>query len=91
MGILDAGNFLICNIDSQVLLLKSQPITGYGVSKVLDSRHPDFKKGDLIWGITGWEEYSLFTSSQGLFKIQHTDVPLSYYTGILGKPFYSNL
>ncbi|CBI24730.3 unnamed protein product, partial [Vitis vinifera] len=60
------------------------PITGYGVAKVLDSRHPDFRTGDLVWGITGWEEYSLITTDERLFKIQHTDVPLSYYTGILG-------
>ncbi|XP_019160350.1 PREDICTED: 2-alkenal reductase (NADP(+)-dependent)-like [Ipomoea nil] len=60
------------------------PIVGYGVARVLDSGHPNFKKGDLVWGITGWEEYSIITDTQGLFKIQHTDVPLSYYTGILG-------
>ena len=62
-----------------------QPIVGYGVAKVLDSGHPDFKKGDLIWGMTGWEEYSLITETQTLFKIHHTDVPLSYYTGLLGR------
>ncbi|CAO2838293.1 unnamed protein product [Amaranthus hypochondriacus] len=62
------------------------PIMGFGVSKVLDSRHPNFKAGDLVWGMTGWEEYSLITSSQSFFKIEHTDVPLSYYTGILGMP-----
>jgi hypothetical protein len=61
-----------------------QPLNGYGVAGVLDSGHADFKKGDLVWGITGWEEYSLITSTRGLFKIEHTDVPLSYYTGILG-------
>uniref|UniRef100_A0A2N9GIM1 2-alkenal reductase [NAD(P)(+)] n=1 Tax=Fagus sylvatica TaxID=28930 RepID=A0A2N9GIM1_FAGSY len=60
------------------------PISGHGVAKVLDSGHPNFKKGDLIWGMTGWEEYSLITATQTLFKIQHTDVPLSYYTGLLG-------
>ncbi|KAK4387890.1 2-alkenal reductase (NADP(+)-dependent) [Sesamum angolense] len=38
------------------------------------------------FGITGWEEYSLITSTEGLFKIQHTDLPLSYYTGLLGMP-----
>ncbi|XP_059655591.1 2-alkenal reductase (NADP(+)-dependent)-like isoform X1 [Cornus florida] len=61
-------------------------ITGYGVAKVLDSGHPNFKKGDLVWGTTGWEEYSLITAPNSLFKIEHTDVPLSYYTGILGMP-----
>ncbi|KAL6344140.1 hypothetical protein AAG906_031854 [Vitis piasezkii] len=30
--------------------------------------------------------YSLITTDAQLFKIQHTDVPLSYYTGILGMP-----
>ncbi|KAK7833196.1 2-alkenal reductase (nadp(+)-dependent) [Quercus suber] len=62
----------------------SSPLTGFGVAKVLDSRHPNFKKGDLIWGTTGWEEYSVITELEGVCKIQHTDVPLSYYTGILG-------
>lgn len=62
------------------------PIIGYGVAKVLDSGHPDFTQGDLVWGYTGWEEYSLITAPEILFKIEHTDVPLSYYTGILGMP-----
>ncbi|KAK8571461.1 hypothetical protein V6N13_047149 [Hibiscus sabdariffa] len=62
------------------------PITGYGVAKVLDSAHPDFAKDDLVWGITGWEEYSLISDTKDLFKIRHTDVPLSYYAGILGMP-----
>ncbi|KAH7848679.1 hypothetical protein Vadar_006056 [Vaccinium darrowii] len=61
-------------------------ITGYGVARVLDSGHPNFKKGDLVWGTMGWEEYSLITKPEDLFKIDHTDVPLSYYTGILGMP-----
>ncbi|XP_010251400.1 PREDICTED: 2-alkenal reductase (NADP(+)-dependent)-like [Nelumbo nucifera] len=62
-------------------------ITGYGVAKVLDSGDPDFKTGDLVWGITGWEEYSLIdTKHESLFKIHHTDIPLSFYTGILGMP-----
>ena len=66
-----------------------QPITGYGLAKVLDSGDPNFKEGDLIWGITGWEEYSIITATETLFKIQHTDVPLSYYTGLLGKLLYT--
>lgn len=61
-----------------------QTIDGLGVSKVIDSGHPNFKKGDLVWGGIGWEEYSIIKSPEALFKIQDTDVPLSYYTGILG-------
>ncbi|KAK1315402.1 NADP-dependent alkenal double bond reductase P2 [Acorus calamus] len=61
-------------------------ITGYGVCKVVDSGHPNFKAGDLVWGMTGWEEFSLISMPEALIKIKYTDVPLSYYTGILGMP-----
>ncbi|KAJ0972961.1 hypothetical protein J5N97_020920 [Dioscorea zingiberensis] len=65
-------------------------IVGYGVSKVVDSGHPDFKAGDLVWGrIIGWEEYSLITLTEHIKKIQYTDVPLSYYTGIFGMPGFT--
>lgn len=62
------------------------PIVGFGVAKVVDSAHPKFKKDDLVWGMTGWEEYSIIKAPETLFKIHNTDVPLSYYTGILGMP-----
>ncbi|XP_004251811.1 2-alkenal reductase (NADP(+)-dependent)-like [Solanum lycopersicum] len=64
------------------------PITGYGVSKVVESSDSNYQKGDIIWGMSGWEEYSVVTTTETtLFKIDHDkDVPLSYYTGILGMP-----
>ncbi|XP_076908144.1 2-alkenal reductase (NADP(+)-dependent)-like [Bidens hawaiensis] len=62
------------------------PIQGFGVAKVIDSGHSNFKKGDLVWGIKGWEEYSIINNPVAIFKIDDTDVPLSYYTGILGMP-----
>ncbi|KAH6815958.1 alkenal reductase [Perilla frutescens var. frutescens] len=61
-----------------------EAIMGYGVAKIVDSSDPEFKKGDLVWGITGWEEYTLIKSTKALFKIPSIDVPLSFYTGILG-------
>ncbi|XP_055825607.1 2-alkenal reductase (NADP(+)-dependent)-like [Solanum dulcamara] len=65
----------------------SSPITGLGVAKVLESCDSNFQKGDLVWGMTGWEEYSIVTATQNsLFKIHDKNVPLSYYTGILGMP-----
>ncbi|XP_002529812.2 NADP-dependent alkenal double bond reductase P2 isoform X1 [Ricinus communis] len=62
------------------------PIKSLGVAKVVDSAHPEFKEGELVWGSIGWEEYTLITATEGLFKIEHTDMPLSYYTGLLGMP-----
>ncbi|KAG8082534.1 hypothetical protein GUJ93_ZPchr0014g46801 [Zizania palustris] len=62
-----------------------EAITGYGVGKVVDSSHPGFKAGDYVWGSTGWEDYSLIKDpSKALFVIRHPELPLSYYTGILG-------
>ncbi|TYJ44755.1 hypothetical protein E1A91_A02G006100v1 [Gossypium mustelinum] len=61
------------------------PITGLGVSKVIDSRNPELKEGDLFWGITGWEEYSLLKSSEGLLTIQLL-VNFYFYKMIKGMP-----
>lgn len=50
----------------------------------MDSDNPNFKTGDLVTGITGWEEYSLIHKTEQLRKIQQDDIPLSYYVGLLG-------
>ncbi|XP_043709440.1 2-alkenal reductase (NADP(+)-dependent) [Telopea speciosissima] len=64
-------------------------IEGFGVSKVVASDNPNFKAGDLVSGITGWEEYSLIQRTEQLRKIQQADVPLSYYVGLLGMPGFT--
>jgi len=56
------------------------------VCKVVVSGHPDFKPGDLLWGVTGWEEYSLIPNPMFCHRINHHEFPLSYYTGVLGVP-----
>jgi len=90
--------YLSCDPYMRVLMSKAtvvdffKPLTpgsvifGYGVARVLDSGHPDFRAGDFVWGLTGWEEFSLITAPEFLTKIKYTDIPLSYYTGILGMP-----
>lgn len=61
-----------------------QAIQGFGVSKVVDSDDPDFKPGDLVSGLTGWEEFSLMRKHEQLRRIQKDDIPLSYHVGLLG-------
>ncbi|XP_042509474.1 2-alkenal reductase (NADP(+)-dependent)-like [Macadamia integrifolia] len=86
-AILVKNIYLACDPRTKILLIEpGLAIRGFGVAKVLDSDHPDFKEGDFVWGITTWEEYSLIKTPESLFKIHNTDVPLSYYTGILGMP-----
>ncbi|KAK9288089.1 hypothetical protein L1049_016536 [Liquidambar formosana] len=72
------------NISDSPSYIPGSVINWFGVAKVLDFGHPNFKEGDFIWGKTRWEEYGLITTPETIFKIEHTDVPLSYYTGLLG-------
>ncbi|XP_052186921.1 2-alkenal reductase (NADP(+)-dependent) isoform X2 [Diospyros lotus] len=64
---------------------------GFGVSRVVDSDHPDFSAGDIVTGITGWEEYSVITRTQQLMRkiLRQDDIPLSYYVGLLGMPGFT--
>ncbi|GLT45429.1 hypothetical protein SLA2020_192600 [Shorea laevis] len=57
----------------------------YGVAEVMDSTHPDFEKGNIVWGLTGWEQYTTVKNPEKLNKINHI-LPLSYYAGFLGMP-----
>ncbi|CAH8390683.1 unnamed protein product [Eruca vesicaria subsp. sativa] len=69
-----------------VFFVPGKPIAGIGVSRVIDSDDPTFSKGDFVWGTVDWEEYSIINPT-GSFKIDlNINVPLSYYTGILGMP-----
>ena len=63
-------------------------LEGFGVARVVDSDNPDFKPGDFITGMTGWEEYSVICQTQQLRKI-HPDehIPLSFHLGLLGIMF----
>ncbi|NP_001266356.1 NADP-dependent alkenal double bond reductase P2 [Zea mays] len=63
-----------------------EAMVNFGVGKVVGSTHPEFTAGDLVWGLSGWEEYTLVTQPESLHKIKHTELPLSYYTGVLGMP-----
>lgn len=70
--------------------IPSQPIEGFGVARVLDSDNPDYKAGDFISGLTGWEEYTLIRNPFQLRKIQPDDaIPLSYHLGLLGMPGFT--
>ena len=54
------------------------------VGKVVESKHPDFAVGDQVYGLNGWEEYSL---SDGFFLTKvptDNQFPLHYYLSIFG-------
>lgn len=54
------------------------------VGTIVDSKHPDFEVGDIVYGLNGWEEYSL---SNGYFLTKvptDNQFPLHYYLSIFG-------
>jgi len=53
-----------------------------GVGEVIESRHPDFKTGDLAFGDCGWQEYAA-VPGQSLMK-QPEVKPLSHLLSVYG-------
>jgi hypothetical protein len=58
-------------------------MVGQTAGEVVESRNPQFKKGDKVLAHLGWQ---LFGATKHLVKIDDASVPLSYYLGILGMP-----
>ncbi|MET0443890.1 MAG: NADP-dependent oxidoreductase [Pseudorhodoplanes sp.] len=58
---------------------------GGAVAEVVASNHPDFTKGDVVLGRTGWRTH-LVSDGAGLRKIDPALAPVSTALGVLGMP-----
>jgi NADPH-dependent curcumin reductase CurA len=56
----------------------------FAAGTVVASRHPDYREGDRVMGMLGWQEYALTNGSQIRRKVREHDLPLSLSLGILG-------
>jgi NADPH-dependent curcumin reductase CurA len=56
-----------------------------GAGKVIRSRHPTFREGDVVAGGFGVQEYAL-SDGKGVNKVDTRLVPLTTYLGTLGMP-----
>ncbi len=61
-----------------------KPLDGGVVAEVIESRHPDFVKGDAVLGHLQWKEVQT-VGAAAVTKLDKS-APLSYYLGILGMP-----
>ncbi len=61
---------------------------GGTVGEVVESRHPDYRPGDKVVGMGGWQEYAIADGGQpGLLrKVDTSRIPLSAYLGAVGMP-----
>ncbi|MDV6317274.1 NADP-dependent oxidoreductase [Idiomarina sp. HP20-50] len=55
-----------------------------GVGEVVESNHPDFKAGDRVMGMMGWQEYAL-SNGQGINKVE-ADVPDETVLSVFALP-----
>jgi NADPH-dependent curcumin reductase len=56
----------------------------FSAGRVVASRHPDYREGDAVMGMLGWQEYAISDGSSITRKVKEDDLPLSLSLGILG-------
>lgn len=61
---------------------------GSSVATVLESRHPDFEKGDVVVAWTGWRTHAV-SDAAGLRKIDKTLAPVTTALGVVGMPGFA--
>jgi NADPH-dependent curcumin reductase CurA len=56
----------------------------FAVGRVEASRHPDYREGDLVTGLFGWQDYAAVEAQAVQRKVTDTDLPPSTALGVLG-------
>ena len=56
----------------------------FAAGKVVASRHPNYREGDAVMGMLGWQEYAISDGSSITRKVKENDLPLSLSLGVLG-------
>lgn len=60
-------------------------MTAGAASEVMESKNPRLKKGDIVFGYTGWQDYAV-SDAASLRKLDPAQVPISTSLGVLGMP-----
>ena len=58
-------------------------MVGRAVSKVVESRHPEFEQGDHVLSYAKWQNYHV-AAAQGLKKLDVGEIPASTYLSTMG-------
>ncbi len=62
-----------------------QVMVGGTVSEVVESKHPEFSKGQMVSSFSGWQDYQVSTGA-GLSPVDSRITRPSYALGVLGMP-----
>ncbi|MCI4664492.1 MAG: NADP-dependent oxidoreductase [Neomegalonema sp.] len=60
------------------------PMRGFAVGEVVESRRPDYRPGDIVSGMLGWSRFAVSDGSNLDGKFTYSDLPPSYALGVLG-------
>ena len=55
-----------------------------GVGEVIESKNDDYKVGDLVMGLVGWQQYCVSSVSQERLRIVPNIVPMPTLLNVLG-------
>jgi NADPH-dependent curcumin reductase CurA len=56
----------------------------FAVGRVVASRHSDFRRGEFVTGMFGWQDYASVEAKAIQRKVAETDLPISTSLGVLG-------
>lgn len=56
----------------------------FSAGEVVASRHPQYREGDRVMGMLGWQDFAVSDGSAITRKVEETDLPLSLSLGVLG-------
>ena len=54
------------------------------VGRIEESRHPDFREGEFVTGLFGWQDYAAVDARAIQRKVPRTGLPISTALGVLG-------
>jgi NADPH-dependent curcumin reductase CurA len=66
----------------------NEVMIGGTVGEVVESKHPNYKPGDKVVGMGGWQQYAVADAGKPgvLRKVDTTHIPLTAYLGAVGMP-----
>jgi NADPH-dependent curcumin reductase len=65
-----------------------QVMEGGTVAEVLESRHPDYKPGDVVLSHSGWQSHAV-ADAKSLRKLDPNQAPVTTALGVLGMPGFT--
>ncbi|KAF9928523.1 hypothetical protein FBU30_002322 [Linnemannia zychae] len=66
-----------------------EPMSGYGVGEIIESKNAAYPVGTIFEGSTGWQEYSIIPDASDLHILagaRESSIPLFAHLGVLGMP-----